>query len=343
MTHFDYLKRIEKLQKAVSNTSAGFAALGGSDKVDSNAYYYTGDTAFPSLLIATSSSTTLYTCQDTSRFNFVQAKPVGEFKKDFKKLVSKKSKSVAVDLRADFAAQMCVRLQKKNKKVVDFSPALLELRAIKEPKEIHLIKKAQKITNACLREARTQWACGKLFGKTENYAAGLCEKKARDLDAALDAFPPMVLSGSRASLFHNSTSNKRISKKEVVLFDVGARDDYYCGDASTTFYEGTDRQVKDALIAVKEAMKAAMKKARPGASAKTLTKTALQVLRQYGFKNNTFSDAHLAIGHFVGLDVHDGGGLRNQVLKKGMCFTIEPGVYVPGKFGVRFEDVVVLE
>ena len=67
-----------------------------------------------------------------------------------------------------------------------------------------------------------------------------------------------------------------------------------------------------------------------------------KVIAEYGFANYSFRKIGLALGHSVGLEVHDGFRLEEVVLKKGMVFTIEPGIYIPKKFGVRFEDIVFL-
>ena len=114
-------------------------------------------------------------------------------------------------------------------------------------------------------------------------------------------------------------------------------------DATRTFYQGKNKKIIDSVEAVKEAKKAAEKKVRIGATGKALSEAALKVLEEYKLSNYSYKKVGLSIGHFIGLSVHDGPSLEKTVLKKGMAFTIEPGVYLPNKYGVRFEDVTILK
>ncbi len=343
--NFDYASRISKLQKKLSHARAGCMVLGSGNHPDPNAHYLCGDTAFPTFLAITPSECTVYSTQPAEQFSsFANALPLQKFKQDAKKILSgKKFKKIAFDPSTQSGAKIAFELQKNKKPAIPFTKQLRELRMIKDAEEIKCIERAQKITKDCLFELHRMHACGKLFGETENYLAGVMELRARELGASLDSFPPLVQSGAAASVFHEATSNAIAREGEVLLADVGAKYFGYCGDATHTFYQGKDKETKDAIEAVKEAKKAAEKKARIGVKGKTLSDAALRVLREYGFKQNTFKDVGLALGHFVGLEVHDGPGFEQQTLRKGMCFTIEPGIYVPKKFGVRFEDVAILK
>ncbi|MFA6049353.1 MAG: M24 family metallopeptidase [Candidatus Micrarchaeia archaeon] len=341
---FDFGARIKKLQKKLAAAKADAIIIGSGHGVDANAYYYCGDTAFPSFLIATRGGCAVYSTQPPEQFSsFADSRPLSKFKTDFKKLLSSKNaKTIAFDPHAAGAAGLLLELQKKKKAAIAFHRQLREIRLVKDAEEIKCIRFAQKISNECLRELHRMAARGQLFGETENYLAGVMEFRARQMHASLDSFPPLIQTGARASVFHEATSNAVARENEVLLADIGAKYCGYCGDATTTIYGGKDKQTKDALEAVWEAKKAAEKKARAGVFGKTLSQTALNVLREYGFKKGTFREAGLSIGHFVGLEVHDGPSLEGQRLGAGMCFTVEPGIYVPKKFGVRFEDVTIL-
>ncbi|HLD75700.1 MAG TPA: M24 family metallopeptidase, partial [Candidatus Norongarragalinales archaeon] len=132
-------------------------------------------------------------------------------------------------------------------------------------------------------------------------------------------------------------------KKDAVIVDIGVKYKNYCADFTHTLYEGSDPRVTEAITAVKEAYQAARKLAKVGIKGQVLSDAALKVVEEYGFKEHSFRKIGLRLGHHVGLEVHDGAtALEDDVLKKGMAFTIEPGVYVPKKFGVRFEDIVML-
>ncbi len=342
---FDFASRVKSAQKKLAKKNISLLALGSPGGFDANTYYFSGDTAFPTYLFITPTECTIYSSQPPAQFEkFANARSLNKFKEDAKKIfANKKTKTVAIDARAPGTARLMLELQKKKKTIESFSQELLAMRMIKDAEEIKCVQAAQKITNECLRELERMRQCGKLYNETENYLAGVLELRAREMGASLDAFPPLIQAGARASVFHESTSNAIAREGEVLLADIGARYSFYCGDATHTFYDGKDRQTKGAIEAVAEAKKAAMKKAKIGTKASALSQAALSVLKEYGFKKNTFRDAGLAIGHFTGLEVHDGLPLEQQTLARGMCFTIEPGIYIPKKFGVRFEDVVILK
>ncbi|MDO8598191.1 MAG: M24 family metallopeptidase, partial [Sulfuricaulis sp.] len=98
----------------------------------------------------------------------------------------------------------------------------------------------------------------------------------------------------------------------------------------------------DAIEAVRESTFSGVRLAQRAKTGKEVSQHCLAVLKEYGFEKNTFKDAGLAVGHHVGLAVHDGAtGLEQARLKPGMAFTVEPGLYFPGKFGVRFEEIVI--
>ena len=315
---------MNRLRSLQAKLKADLLILTSRDEAWADVYYYSGEETRPAAMVVTPDDASLYSDD--------KGQPLKEFRDYAKKL---KGKRIAIDEYSASAAFL-MRLAKKNK-IVPFGKQLLQLREIKEPVEIKNILQAQKITKQCVAETQ-------FYGKSENHAAGLLELKARQKGCALNAFPPIVASGEKTSVPHAVTSENKIRHGQPLLIDVGVRYECYCGDYSTTLYGGQDKQIKDAIVAVKEAKKAAEKLAKPGTNGKRLSDTAYNVLVEYGFKGHTFRDAGLSLGHHVGLDVHDGWrNVDRTPLRKGMAFTIEPGVYVKGKFGVRFEDIIVLE
>jgi len=341
----DYLQRQDRLCRKISAAKIDAVVLGGSAGADANAFYYCGDAAFPSFIIASAGAAVAYSSQEKDFFpDGIRVEPLSAFGTDLRRLLADKTvKAVGVDRRAASAPGLLFELSRKRKKPVDFTKHLLNLRLVKDAYEIACIQRAQKTTLECLEEVSRRVRCGRVAGESENYLAGICEMRARELGASLDAFPPIVQSGARTSVFHDATSNKPVGQEELLLVDIGARYRGYCGDATRTFYDGSDKKITDAVEAVQEAKAAGIKKAKVGAKGRAIADAALKVLREYGFEKFSFRKTGLSIGHFVGLEVHDGPSLEKTTLKRGMAFTVEPGVYVPGKFGVRFEDVVVLK
>ncbi|MBI5036046.1 M24 family metallopeptidase [Candidatus Micrarchaeota archaeon] len=322
--------RLDKLQKIAGKTPVFLASLG---KVNNNLFYFTGVDEEAFALLFTPHETIAY---GNTEYPWAdKTVPSAKLKKHFRDYVKEnKIKKIGVDENDLLSYQ---RLSKKNFSPVPLAKRFAEARKIKEPEEKRKIRKAQAITKECFNATKN-----KIFNKTESHAAGLFELEARKKGSALDAFPPIVASGENSASPHARPTARKIGRNDVVVVDIGATCEHYCGDFSSTIYEGKDRETTDAVEAVREAQKAAMKAARPGAKGKGVNEAAEKVISEYGFGDYSFRKARLRIGHHVGLEVHDGPCPEEDVLKKGMVFTIEPGIYVPKKFGVRFEEIVFL-
>ncbi len=337
---FDFGKRLARLQKFVEKRNCA-AVLTAAEGFDANAYYYSGDETFPTTLVVTPDYAGIYTMHPSDFGSlFDEAMGLPELRKGLgKKLKELKVKAIGVDDNSA-SAGVFLRAQKRlGVKLLPIGNELAQERLIKEPAEIKCIREAGRISVAAVKG----FGSGYFSGKTENAVTGEMELRARKMGAALDAFPTMVLSGARSAFFHNHTSNKRIGRSEAVLIDWGGRFEHYCSDHSRTYYDGRDKQLKDAIEATVESKKAAEKLAKVDADGKKIADAAEKVIGEYGFGEWSFRKTGLALGHFVGLDVHDAGvGFERTKLRRGMAFTIEPGVYIPGKFGVRFEDTYCL-
>lgn len=337
---FDFGGRLRKLQKLVASERLDAIVLSASEGFDANVFYYSGDETFPATLLVTPGYSAIYSlhAQDFAH-SFDDCFPLNEARGGLrKKLKQLRVRVLGVD---DYSASAGALLRLREKMRVELRPAgrrIAKQRLVKDAAEIRCIKTAGRIS---LRAAA---GLSDFARNTEHQVAGQLEFRARRLGASLDAFPTMVLSGSRSAFFHNATSSKRIGRGELVLVDWGARFAHYCSDYTRTFYEGRDKKIRDAINAVLEAKKAAERKVRVNATGAAAAKAALGVINECGFEAHSFRKAGLSLGHFVGLDVHDTAErLEKTRLRPGMAFTIEPGVYVPGEFGVRFEDTLVLE
>ncbi|MCX6767773.1 MAG: M24 family metallopeptidase [Candidatus Micrarchaeota archaeon] len=333
MEAFDYAARARRLGKKIAAAGLGAAVTGGINKPGANSVYF-GEENFPAILVFARGKSVLYSAGEKNPA-FDETVAYKDFRKHFPRLLgTEKIKSVGIDEKSDLAG-LLFWLQKKRVAAKPFGKKMEENREVKEEMELRLIKKAAAVS-AELIEAL------KPFEKTEHEAAGELEFNARKKGFALDAFPPIIAAGANSAIPHSATSAKKILAGDCVVVDAGARVQWYCGDCTRTFYKARDRQVTDAIEAVKEAKKAAEKLAKPGASGKKLADAALEVIKEYGFEKHSFRKAGLSLGHQIGLRVHEGRPLERVRLWKGMAFTIEPGIYVPGRFGVRFEDVITL-
>lgn len=337
---FNYSQRLEKLQQKMQEHSVDAVVLGGGDHFDANGYYYSGDSAFPSVLFITKENALIFSTASTDElFNSFNVLPFKDWRKKLKQEIETAApKKLALDSRSDLLGLLA--FEKTNYEKINFTQQLLQIREKKDAEEIKLIKKAQAITKKAVALTLEH----NLAGLTENQVAGKIEAHGRELNASLDAFTPIVQSGERSAVFHNSASSAKLDLKTPLLIDVGCRCEFYCGDYTTMVYEGSDKFTKDALEAVRESQKQAQAVAELEKSGKKASETALRVLKEYGFTQNTYRDVGLGLGHGVGLEVHDGWRRVDDIEKteKGMCFTIEPGLYFPKRFGVRFEDISII-
>jgi Xaa-Pro aminopeptidase len=148
----------------------------------------------------------------------------------------------------------------------------------------------------------------------------------------------LVLSGANSALPHGETSNRKVSEKDIVLMNVGAVYKGYYGDLTRTVFVGeATRKEREIYSVVAEAHEASIKSVKPGIKAEEVDAAARKVIEEarYGeyFTHRT--------GHGLGLEVHEEPYIargNEMVLSPGMAFTIEPGIYFFGKFGIRIED-----
>lgn len=357
---FDFAKRIGKLQRSLRKWGCDALILSALEGFDANCFYYSGEETFPALLVLTRASSTIFSLEPEAHENvFGSSLPIKGAREKISEILKKeKVKRLGVD-DVSHSAGAALRARKKLKtELVPVGAELSRLRLLKDGRELACIRKSCSIALKCVAGFEDGGFAGKtehevagemglekagFAGRTEHEIAGWMELRARKNGAALDAFPPMVLSGGRSAFFHNATSSKKISSREPVLIDWGCRVGNYCSDYTRTYANGTlDQQFLDAFEAVEESFKAVMKAAKPGVGGEKLEKIALDVIKQHGFEKYSHAATGLSLGHFVGLDVHDGGSLGKEKLRRGMAFTIEPGIYIPKKFGIRIENTVVL-
>jgi Xaa-Pro aminopeptidase len=179
-------------------------------------------------------------------------------------------------------------------------------------------------------------------GVRETEVAGEMEYAARRGGAEEMSFPTIIASGARSALPHGRASNQPISPGGFVVCDFGVILRGYCSDQTRTVWVGPVLdEARTAYEAVRESQQAAINAVRPGVPAGRVDEAARKVLQKAGlaryFTHST--------GHGVGLEIHEvprvADGQR-EILQPGMVITVEPGVYFPGKWGVRIEDMVAV-
>lgn len=209
------------------------------------------------------------------------------------------------------------------------------LRAIKSEGELNCIREAARIADAVFAHMLTFLRPG----MTEIDAAAEIEYQMKKRGAEGAAFPAIVASGENGALPHAEPSQKKLQNGELVVIDFGARVNGYCSDMTRTVALGhISSEAKAIYTLVLQAQEAALDALRPGLSAKDADETARELLRAAGYAGQF---GH-GLGHGVGINVHEAptlNGLSRDVLAPGMVVTVEPGIYLPGKLGVRIEDL----
>ena len=220
----------------------------------------------------------------------------------------------------------------------DSASVVERLRMVKDGDELQLIRDAvalgAKLFDRALEVLRP--------GVKEVEVAAEMEYAARRSGAEEMSFPTIIASGARSALPHGRASEQRIPTGGFVVCDFGVILSGYCSDQTRTVWVGAvTEDARRAYEAVREAQQAAIEAVRPDVAVGDVDAAARKVLRKAGlgryFTHST--------GHGVGLEIHEAPRVadgQKDILEPGMVITIEPGVYFPGKWGVRIEDMVAV-
>jgi Xaa-Pro aminopeptidase len=212
------------------------------------------------------------------------------------------------------------------------------LRAVKEPGEVDLIRAAARLADEALSAVVERG----LVGRSEHEVAVDLEHTMRLLGAEAPSFPSIVAHGAHAALPHAQPRREPIGSGALVTIDWGAQVDGYCSDCTRTYATG---EVSEDAAAGYELVRAvqqmSVEAVRAGADGKEVDALGRAEIDAAGHGEHY---GH-GLGHGVGLEVHEGPNLSprsKDTLAAGNVVTVEPGIYVPGKFGVRIEDLVVV-
>lgn len=246
-------------------------------------------------------------------------------------------------VEADHLTLSRLRQWKQKFKSIKFvhTYSLIEgFRRKKDAKEISTLLRAKRLTKRVIRDVPTLLKSG----MTEKQLAWQLEIRAQAYGGDGMSFDSIVAFAEHTSRPHHHPTGRKFRKGDLVQIDCGVRVDGYCGDLSEVFFTGpaTEEQ-KRVYRALKRAQKVARDLVRPGISSRSLDQAARAVLAKEGI-DKAFTHA---LGHGVGLEVHEGVTLSSMSpsvpLVSGEVITLEPGVYFPGKFGMRVEDMIVVE
>lgn len=213
-----------------------------------------------------------------------------------------------------------------------------ELRATKDDLEIALMRRAQAITDAAFVHIITLIEPG----MTEVHVQRALDAFMLDAGAEGLAFPTIVATGDHAASPHAIAGERPIAVGDAIVMDFGARFGGYCSDMTRTIFVGEPtpelKRAWEALRSANEKCEAALYAGKTGAEMHQLAES---ILAEHGFAGRM---GH-GLGHSLGLDIHEDPSLapRNtDPLPAGATITVEPGIYIPGEFGMRLEDFGVV-
>lgn len=263
-------------------------------------------------------------------FTFIELNK--EFEQKFKKLAGK-----SLEFEDEHLSVAELQSWKKRFKGIKFTSSkrpIEERRLLKDKEEIKYLKKSQQINEETLKRIT------KLFknGVTELELAWRIKTIGHDLGAEDISFEPIIAFGPNSATPHHQNSNKKLKIGDVVLVDMGMKYKGYCSDMTRTFFtKKPTAEQEDVYFKVLNAQLDAIKALKAGVKCSKLD----EISRESMGKEAAEHFGH-SLGHGIGLDVHESPSLSarsKDILKENMIVTVEPGIYLPGRFGVRIEDM----
>jgi Xaa-Pro aminopeptidase len=227
---------------------------------------------------------------------------------------------------------------KEVKAMKDVQASLGRVRIIKDSGEILLIQKAVDIADNAFQEVLAVIKPG----VRECEVALELEYKMKKMGASGVSFETIVASGPRSALPHGVAGIRQLQAGDAIVMDFGAVYKGYCSDMTRTVFLGAPtQQMKEIYGIVLQAQTEALQKAAENMTGKQLDRVSREIIYGAGFEK-CFGHG---LGHGVGIEIHENPRISpkgEEVLEKGMVFTVEPGIYVENVGGVRIEDMVVL-
>jgi len=261
----------------------------------------------------------------------IEVKAVKSLSKELKKLKLKEKVGIEKSsVTLDFFEKYL-----KGKKFSGIS--IEEMRRIKDAEEVKNIKKGVEISKKLIEEIS-----GELEGKREKEVAAKVEYETLLNENSKPAFEPIVASGLNSCIPHHEPSEKRIGRNESIIIDFGVKYNHYCTDITRAFCLNENRDFSELYGIVKEAQKAGMREVSSGNEIKSADIAVRKVLKEYKVEKLFLHSS----GHGIGLEVHELPRLSSEEKGKfenGMVLTVEPGVYGYKNFGIRIEDMILVD
>lgn len=229
-----------------------------------------------------------------------------------------------------------LKKQMKRTRLVPVNDLVQQLRRNKEPVEVEVIARAQDFTDRTFRDILPMLRPG---ANERDIALEIESRFRRRGEVAFDS---IIASGPNGAKPHAGAGDRKLKKGDAVTLDIGCRIDGYCSDMTRTVFIGrAPAEMREVYEIVLEAQRRGLEAVRPGARAAAVDAAARDHIAGHGFSRQF---GH-SLGHGVGLAVHERPVLAGQsrdTLAPGDVVTVEPGIYIPGRGGVRIEDMVLV-
>jgi Xaa-Pro aminopeptidase len=226
-------------------------------------------------------------------------------------------------------------------KLKGISRLLKEERLLKDPLEIRALKKSAHLLEKGFAHIKNSLK----EGISEKELALSFELFCRQRGADTLAFEPIIAFGANSAMPHHRAGQTRLKKGDLVLIDSGVIYENYHSDMTRVlFFDAPNSEFKKLYALVKKAQRAALRLCKPGQKVGSLDRAAREVMK----KENVETSFLHSLGHGIGLETHEypkikEGGLDSTLrLEPGMVITLEPGLYFPGRGGVRYEDMILI-
>lgn len=248
------------------------------------------------------------------------------------------SKVIGID--KNWPARFLLRLMELNKesKFVNSSVIIDKIRMCKDKEEKDLMRKASKINDEAMDEIIKHI----LPSHTEEEMGEILKNIYKNLGAEGFSFDPIIAYGANGADPHHELDASTLKEGDSIIIDIGCKYKSYCSDMTRTlFYKDASEEAKKVYNIVLEANKRAIEIIKPGVRFCDIDAKAREYIESCGY-GKYFTHR---TGHSIGIETHDLGdvsSVNTQEVKLGMIFSVEPGIYLPGKFGVRIEDLVLV-
>lgn len=333
--------RIDRLRRAMKKTDVDAVLVASVE----NVRYYSGFSGDSSQLLITRDEHFLFTdfryteqAQIETDFKVVETKGETRLKEIFGSVKKAGVSKLGIDLAGVMYTTYKSYLDHINEDaIVDISAAIGVARSVKDDSELCAIEKGAKHNDELFAKLCTLIRAGINENDIKTQIIYYMNKNGADV-----AFSPIVASGSNSSLPHAAPTSRKFVRGDFITMDYGCKFDGYCSDFTRTVaISQVDKEQQKVYDIVRKAGDLACLALRPGIKACEVDAAARDYITQSGY-GEYFGHG---LGHGVGLVIHEAPTLNSTseiVLEAGMVVTIEPGIYLPGKYGVRIEDLCVI-